>query len=51
MSKLNFGDYTVTGVHLDVDGAERAGTRLSISITHRSTRSFVTYEPPPPHCT
>ena len=45
--KADFGDYTVTAVHLDVDGPNAGFQTVDFDNT-RVNANFVTYEPPPP---
>ena len=45
--KADFGNYTVTAMHLDVDGPN-AGLQTVDFDNTRVNANFVTYEPPPP---
>jgi hypothetical protein len=45
--KAQFGDYTVTAVHLDVDGPAAGFQTVDFDNTQVNA-NFVTYEPPPP---
>ena len=45
--KADFGNYTVTAVHLDVDGRSAGDQTVDFDNT-RVNANFVTYEPPPP---
>jgi hypothetical protein len=45
--KAVFGNYTVTGVHLDVDGGTAGNQTVDFDNTQVNER-LVTYEPPPP---